>query len=225
LAIPLFPIRVVLGALGDMFHCTGCGCETYYGDDWCGCHGCCEPCDACGNYVGGCGRCGSGGLRGLLFGDGSNRGTTVSDGSVVSGDMVVGNRPAYSAPQNNGVCPTCGRNYANAAPAPRGAMVSTGSNANRGYATGANANVRYSNGNTTASYRGNSTAPTYNANANYGAVRASYNTPARSAAPQVDLSNLPPGRFSPKVISVTDEVVSPAGGDTQSARAASTTTR
>ena len=106
-------------------------------------------------------------------------------------------------------------------------MVSAGSNANRGYATNANtnANVRYSNGNTTASYRGNSTAPTYNANANYGAVRASYNAPARSPSPQVDLSNLPPGRFSPKVISVTDEIVSPAGADTQSARAASTTTR
>jgi hypothetical protein len=219
LAIPLAPIRFVFNTLGDMFRCTGCGCETYYGDDWCGCgHGCCEPCDACGNYVGGCGRCGTGGLRGLLFGDASGRGAAVSDETVSGGmmtgnDMVVGNHPSYNVAHNSGTCPTCGRSYANAASAPRSNAVSTASAANRGYPANANANatVRYNRG--------------YNAaTANYAPARANYAASAtRSPSPQVDLSNLPPGRFSPKVISVTDEVVSPA--DAQAARPIGTTTR
>ena len=225
LEVPLMPIRFVLNTLGDMFRCGGCGCETYYGDDWCcGSQGCCEPCDKCGNYVGGCGRCGPGGLRGLLFGDGMARGTTVSDvpvgGDMVvsGGDMAAGNRSPYNVARASGTCPTCGHSYANSASVPRSNMVSSGSNGNRGYTA-------------TASYRGNGNyngAANANTSANYAATRGNYTNTGRTPSPQVDLSNLPPGRFSPKVISVTDEVVSPANANTadgQTARSAGTTTR
>ncbi len=238
LAVPLLPIRFVLNALGDVFRCSGCGCETYYGDDWC-CGrrgGCCEPCDTCGNYVGGCGRCGPGGLRAFLFGDGTVRGAAVSDeplagGMVSNGDMAIDNHPAYNVARTGGTCPVCGHSYANWASAPRGNAVSAGSSANHGYAATASVNARYNSGNSTASYRGNSSsngAANYSSNGNYPAVRASYTSTGRAPSPQVDLSTLPPGRFSPKVISVTDEVVSPANAataDAQAARPLGTTTR
>jgi len=97
-------------------------------------------------------------------------------------------------------------------------MVSSGSNGNRGYTAN-------------ASYRGNgnyNSTANANTSANYAASRGNYTSTGRAPSPQVDLSNLPPGRFSPKVISVTDEVVSPANANTadgQAARPVGTTTR
>lgn len=47
------PIRWVLGVLG--IHCGGCdgGCGECYRGDWCSDPPACDPCDRCGNYMGG----------------------------------------------------------------------------------------------------------------------------------------------------------------------------
>ena len=234
LAVPLVPIRFLLGVLGGQWHCDGCGCETYYGDDWCcgGCGNCCEPCDHCGNYVGSCGRCGAGGIRGALFGGGMVGGGPISDepmagGMLSSGEMISG---APSAAHSSGTCPTCGHSYSSQASAQRGSVSSASYSGNRGYPANANygnstanyrANANYGSG--TANYRGNTSSSgnaNYSNNGNYSASRTSYSSPQRTPSPQVDLSTLPPGRFSPKVVSVTDEVVSPAPSGADNAQAA-----
>jgi hypothetical protein len=239
LAIPLAPIRAVINALGDVFRCGGCGCETYYGDDWCFGHRCCEPCDNCGNYVGGCGgcggggRCGLGGLGGLLFGGCPRRGVPVSDGTVVegaavngtvpSGDVMLNSQPSNNVAHANGVCPNCGRSYATGATVTRNNPGLAGPAASRAYAANAGTNVRYNSGNSTASYRGQNgynSNPNYTPATSYPATRTGYVNNAQTPSPQFDLSSLPAGRFSPKVISVTDEVVSPAGGTADNTQAA-----
>lgn len=63
------PVRWALGVLG--FRCFGCcnGCGEEYWGDWCSSPpDCCDPCDQCGNYVGGyssggggCSSCAGGG--------------------------------------------------------------------------------------------------------------------------------------------------------------------
>ncbi len=243
LAAPLVPIRFLLGVLGGEWHCDGCGCETYYGDDWCGgsCGNCCEPCDRCGNYIGGCGRCGPGGIRGALFGGGTVGGGPIIDepmsgGTVSNGGMVIGN-PSYNPARGSGTCPTCGRSYTSQAPAVRSNANPAGYSGNRSYPVNASYNngtasyrgsANYSSG--SANYRGNTSYSNanYSNNGNYSATRTSYSSPQRAPSPQVDLSTLPPGRFSPKVVSVTDEVVSPAtsgGDDAQAARSRNTTAR
>jgi hypothetical protein len=153
----------------------------------------------------------------------------VGGGMVVNGNMPVTGNPSYNTAPGSGTCPTCGHHYTNAPSAPRSNVVSTASNVNRSYPVSASAN-NYS-GNGTASYRGNNSYSgnaNYSSNANNQATRASYTSVQRTQSPQVDLSNLPPGRFSPRVISVTDEVVTPAtpiAADAQAARSRDTTVR
>ena len=50
----LAPISWIVHLLGGTCHCNGCGKEVYYGDDWCNCGDCCEPCDRySGRWIGG----------------------------------------------------------------------------------------------------------------------------------------------------------------------------
>jgi hypothetical protein len=59
----------------------------------------------------------------------------------------------------------------------------------------------------------------YNPSRNYSSGTYGTGSYQPRTSPQVDLSQLPPGRFNPKVISVTDEVVSPAGSTAEDAQA------
>jgi hypothetical protein len=72
------------------------------------------------------------------------------------------------------------------------------------YQTGSYQNGSYQNGYSTRNY----------ATGSYGTGNYQPRT-----SPQIDLSQLPPGRFAPKVLSVTDEVVTPASSTADDAQA------